>query len=96
MKKIKRTEINARTPISARPAFVDKCFTKKNRRSCTGKYKGYGYTTGQVLAILEIPKHKLYYLFESRKLLASDILHETNGRRVYTEKMLEKIRGLLK
>ena len=55
-----------------------------------------GYSTGDVLRILKIPKYKLYYLFESRKIIDGDVFRLPNGRRVYTEKMLEKIRGLLK
>lgn len=52
------------------------------------------YTTGELLDILDIPKWKLEYLFDSRQLKKSDIVYK-NGKRIYTQTTLEKIRKLL-
>ena len=90
MKKIKsKTETNSQTQplLIAKPAFIDKCFTKKSK---------LGYTTGDILRILKIPKHKLDYLFSSRKIDAGDILLDSHGKRIYSEVMVNKIRRLLK
>ncbi len=51
--------------------------------------------TGEVLRMLNIPKHKLVYLFESRKLLREDFLTLQNGQRVYRQSDLNKIRQAL-
>ncbi len=51
--------------------------------------------TGEVLRMLNIPKHKLVYLFESRKLLREDFLTLQNGQRVYRQSDLNKIRKAL-
>ena len=55
------------------------------------KNKKY-YTTGEALRFLKMPKHKLYYLFDSRKLKDK---RGKNNHRIYTEKMIEKIANLL-
>lgn len=44
--------------------------------------------TGEVLKMLKIPKHKLYYLFDSRQIKDK---RDKYNHRVYTEKMIEKI-----
>ena len=41
--------------------------------------------TGEVLRVLDIPKHKLVYLFESKKLRRDDFLTLQNGQRVYRQ-----------
>ncbi len=51
--------------------------------------------TGEVLRRLNIPKHKLVYLFESRKLRREDFLTLQNGQRVYQQSDLNKIRQAL-
>ncbi|GAX60920.1 transcriptional regulator, MerR family [Candidatus Scalindua japonica] len=51
--------------------------------------------TGEVLRILNIPKHKLVYLFESRKLRREDFLTLQNGQRVYRQSDLNKIKQTL-
>jgi hypothetical protein len=51
--------------------------------------------TGEVLRMLNIPKHKLVYLFESRKLRREDFLTLQNGQRVYRQGDLNKIRKAL-
>ncbi len=51
--------------------------------------------TGEVLRVLNIPKHKLVYLFESRKLRREDFLTLQNGQRVYRQGDLNKIRKAL-
>ncbi len=49
-------------------------------------------STSDVLRILNIPKHKLDYLFESRKLSRNDFTTLGNGHRIYKESDLNKIR----
>ena len=51
--------------------------------------------SGEVLRVLDIPKHKLVYLFESRKLRREDFLTLQNGQRVYRQSDLNKIRKAL-
>ncbi len=51
--------------------------------------------TGEVLRVLNIPKHKLVYLFESRKLRRDDFLTLQNGQRVYRQSDLNKIKQVL-
>jgi DNA-binding transcriptional MerR regulator len=51
--------------------------------------------TGEVLRMLNIPKHKLVYLFESRKLRREDFLTLQNGQRIYRQRDLCKIRQAL-
>ena len=51
--------------------------------------------TGEVLRVLNIPKHKLGYLFESRKLRREDFLTLQNGQRVYRQSDLNKIKQAL-
>ena len=53
------------------------------------------YTTGEVLDELNIPKHKLDYLFDSRQILKQDITWRY-GKRVYSQELLERIRKLVK
>lgn len=52
-------------------------------------------STSEVLRILDIAKHKLDYLFESRKLRREDFLTLQNNHRVYRQSDLNKIRKVL-
>ena len=51
--------------------------------------------TGEVLRILKIPKHRLVYLFESRKLRRENFTTLDNGHRIYKECDLNKIKQAL-
>ena len=51
--------------------------------------------TGEVLRVLNIPKHKLVYLFESRRLIREDFLTLQNGQHVYRQSDLNKIKQVL-
>lgn len=53
------------------------------------------YTLGQVCQIMNVAKHKLSYLFDSRKLRAEDFPKLPSGQRVYRESDLEKIKRAL-
>jgi DNA-binding transcriptional MerR regulator len=52
-------------------------------------------STSEVLRILNIAKHKLDYLFESRKLKREDFTTLDNGHRIYKEADVNKIRQVL-
>ncbi len=52
-------------------------------------------STSEVLRKLNIAKHKLDYLFESRKLKREDFTTLDNGHRIYRERDLQKIRQVL-
>ncbi len=52
-------------------------------------------STSEVLRVLNIAKHKLDYLFESRKLRREDFLTLQNGHRIYRQSDLNKIRQAL-
>ncbi len=52
-------------------------------------------STSEVLRKLNIAKHKLDYLFESRKLKREDFTTLDNGHRIYRESDLQKIRQVL-
>ncbi len=49
----------------------------------------------EVLRILDIPRHRLTYLFESRRLHAEDFEKLQNGQRVYRQSDLGKVREAL-
>lgn len=53
------------------------------------------YTMSQVLQMLNIARHRLNYLFDSRKLKAEEFLKLPNGERVYRESDIEKIKKAL-
>ncbi|UJS16902.1 MAG: helix-turn-helix domain-containing protein [Candidatus Jettenia sp.] len=53
------------------------------------------YTLGQVVEILNVPKYRIVYLFDSRKLRGEDFLKSPGGERVYRESDIEKIRRAL-
>ncbi len=52
-------------------------------------------STSEVLRKLNIAKHKLDYLFESRRLKREDFTTLDNGHRIYRESDLQKIRQVL-
>ena len=52
-------------------------------------------STSEVLRVLNIAKHKLDYLFESRKLRREDFTTLGNGHRVYRQGDLCKIKEAL-
>lgn len=49
--------------------------------------------TGDVLQMLKIPKHKLYYLFDSRQIKDK---RDKYNHRVYSAKMIEKIVAIIR
>ncbi|KXK31725.1 MAG: hypothetical protein UZ01_00794 [Candidatus Brocadia sinica] len=53
------------------------------------------YTLSDVLRILNIPRHRLFYLFDSRRLRREDFLTLPNGHKVYRESDIEKIKRAL-
>lgn len=52
-------------------------------------------SVSEVLKVLNIPRHKLVYLFESRKLKPEEFLTLDNGHRVFRYNDLEKIKRAL-
>ena len=52
-------------------------------------------SVSEVLKILNIPRHRLIYLFESRKLKPEEFLILDNGHRIYRQSDLEKIKRAL-
>jgi len=52
-------------------------------------------SVSEVLRILDIPRHRLTYLFESRKLKSEDFERLQNGQHVYRQSDLQKIRQAL-
>ena len=52
-------------------------------------------SVSKILKILNIPRHRLTYLFESRKLKSEDFMTLDNGQRIYKESDLNKIRQAL-
>jgi len=53
------------------------------------------YTLTQVLPLLNVARHRLSYLFDSRKLKAEEFLKLPNGEKVYRDTDLEKIKKAL-
>lgn len=53
------------------------------------------YTLTDVLRILNVPRHKILYLFDSRKLKKEEFLKMPNGHIIYRESDLEKIKKAL-
>ena len=53
------------------------------------------YTVSEVLRLLNISRHRLVYLFDSRKLRVEDFQTMPNGHKVFTENDLEKIKRAL-
>ncbi len=52
-------------------------------------------STSEVLRELNLAKHKLDYLFESRKLRRKDFTTLDNGHRVYRQSDLKRIKKVL-
>ncbi len=52
-------------------------------------------STSEVLRILNIAKHKLDYLFESRKLKREDFITLDNGHRLYRQSDINRIREMV-
>jgi len=52
-------------------------------------------SVSEILRILNIPRHKLTYLFESRRLHKENFLKLDNGQRVYRQSDLNKIKQAL-
>jgi len=61
----------------------------------TNQSEGRLMSVSEVLRILDIPRHRLTYLFESRKLKAEEFERLQNGQRVYKQSDLCKIREAL-
>ncbi len=52
-------------------------------------------SVSEVLRILDIPRHRLTYLFESRRLRSEDFITLGNGQKLFKQSDLNKIRGVL-
>lgn len=53
------------------------------------------YTLSQVVEKLNVARHRVSYLFDSRKLKAEDFVRLPNGERLYRESDIEKIKRAL-
>lgn len=53
------------------------------------------FSSKEVLRILNIPKHRLDYLFDSRRLKSEDFLTLGNGHRVFRESDITRIKEAL-
>ena len=53
------------------------------------------FSVSAILKILGIPRHRLTYLFEARKLKPDDFLTLDNGQRLFRPTDLEKIKKAL-
>ncbi len=53
------------------------------------------FTTSEVLEILRLPNYKLDYLFKSRKLHSNDFISMGNGRKLFRESDLAKIKEVI-
>ena len=53
------------------------------------------YTVSEVLRLLNVPRHKLLYLFDSRRLKEEDFLRMPNGHKVFRESDIPKIQQVL-
>lgn len=53
------------------------------------------YTLSQLVERLDVARHRISYLFDSRKLKSEEFLRLPNGERLYRESDLEKIRKAL-
>ena len=52
-------------------------------------------SVSEVLRTLNIPRHRLTYLFESRRLRSEDFITLGNGQKLFKQSDLNKIRGAL-
>lgn len=53
------------------------------------------YTLGQITEILNVSKHRILYLFDSRKLRSEDFVKLPNRERIYRESDIQKIKQAL-
>ncbi len=53
------------------------------------------YTTSEVLELLRIPNYRLDYLFKSRRLNNRDFLSMGNGRKLFRESDIARIKEAL-
>ena len=53
------------------------------------------YTVSEVLRLLNIPRHRLVYLFDCRKLRVEEFPILPNGHKVFRELDLDKIKKAL-
>ena len=53
------------------------------------------YTTSEVLELLRLPAYRLDYLFKSRRLKSNDFISMGNGRKLFRESDIAKIKQLL-
>ncbi len=52
-------------------------------------------SVSEILRILDIPRHRLTYLFESRKLKSENYIRLHNGQRLFRQKDLSEINSAL-
>ena len=52
-------------------------------------------SVSEILRILDIPRHRLTYLFESRKLKSENYIRLHNGQRLFRQKDLSEIKSAL-
>jgi 16S rRNA U1498 N3-methylase RsmE len=53
------------------------------------------FTTSEVLELLKLPNYRLDYLFKSRRLNSNDFINMGNGRKLFRESDIVKIKQLL-
>ncbi len=53
------------------------------------------FTTSEILELLRLPAYRLDYLFKSRKLNSRDFINMGNGRKLFRESDIAKIKQLL-
>lgn len=61
----------------------------------TSQSDGRLLSVSEVLRILDIPRHRLTYLFESRRLKTENFEKLQNGQRIYRQSDLDKVRQAL-
>jgi len=53
------------------------------------------FTTSELLELLKLPAYRLDYLFKSRKLNSSDFISMGNGRKLYRQSNIARIKQVL-
>ena len=53
------------------------------------------FTTSEVLELLKLPAYRLDYLFKSRKLNSRDFINMGNGRKLFRESDIARIKEAL-
>ena len=53
------------------------------------------FTTSEVLELLNLPNYRLDYLFKSRKLNSNDFINMGNGRKLFRESDISKIKEVI-